>query len=377
MNVYRALPLLFICGLAAIVVLAMPTFGSVDSIAFWAGTQLFLEGKDPYDSTLLLAKQLEVDGTRTIAQRFLNPPWALPLLIPIFAANLSLSKFLLFSINGCILWGTFLRCRTLLGHLSLVPSTVFFLFLPFVSCLHVGQVSLFLLLGIVLAYEALQDLNTHWGKMTVALYLLSIKPQSVYVVIVLLLLTLLREATAITAAKICVFISPLLAFLVVNDDLFSPWRQSLRFGFTLRTSSLATPLRDALFEYASSYYSLFWLLQAVVLVGCIILFRARIGRLTLYPCLLVSILTAPYSWLYDFSTLGPLFFALLVLFDRGTTSKWFLALPLLLLVCPLYALGYRSPEVFICHSIIMALVYATYSKQIKVLLNGEPQLLRA
>lgn len=47
MNVYRALPLLFICGLAAIVVLAMPTFGSVDSIAFWAGTQLFLEGKDP------------------------------------------------------------------------------------------------------------------------------------------------------------------------------------------------------------------------------------------------------------------------------------------------------------------------------------------
>jgi hypothetical protein len=147
---------------------------------------------------------------------------------------------------------------------------------------------------------------------------------------------------------------------------------AISFASAWRTATLTTPLRDFLGYWLPSPGELFELLQLVTVGASLLLFRAKLDQRNFYQILLVSVLTAPYAWVWDFSVLTPLFFILLALLERGSAPRVVLAPAIILMVFPAYALATRSAEIYLCHSMLMAATYAACAEPIRTLL-ARPQ----
>src|SRR5262249_22968176 len=85
-------PLLVGSGLVLVAVLLLwsLSFSSADSqprfddyIAFWSAGRVLASGGDPYSNTDLLRVQREADKDRKEPLQFFNPPWFVPLLLPL------------------------------------------------------------------------------------------------------------------------------------------------------------------------------------------------------------------------------------------------------------------------------------------------------
>lgn len=130
-----------------------PLFPPYDFVEYWAAGRLALDGRDPYDAAALLELQRQLGPPdRTEDLTMWNPPWALPLVMPLGALPPGI---------GQVIWlvvslGAVLACAHLLwrgfdgpaeyrwvGWLTAVT------FAPTVFVLTMGQISALLLLGFV------------------------------------------------------------------------------------------------------------------------------------------------------------------------------------------------------------------------------------
>ena len=151
--------LMLVCGLtlgftAYVFVLSLlpgPVQGARDFVAFWSTGQLLAHHSNPYDAAALL--QLERAAgfpSHYDVMYMLNPPWNLPLVYPlgflgVHAASIVWSFLQLVCFAGSIylLWamhGKRKNLRLALGYT----------FAPALICLIMGQLTIFALLGLVL-----------------------------------------------------------------------------------------------------------------------------------------------------------------------------------------------------------------------------------
>jgi hypothetical protein len=209
--------------LVAMVVAAEPSIGSNDGIAFWTGAQLFINGQDPYDPALQLQQQIHVAAGRTEPQRFLSPPWALPLLAALFWGGFGVSRFLLIASHLLIMVVAYVWCRKHFGGLSRASSAVFFLYLPFIASLQYRQLGIILLVGVMLAYDGIRDPHANWGKLTLALHLLFLKPQGIYLFLIFLLISIGLSVNWQAVLKMRLCASPLLFWRLWNGVQHHVW----------------------------------------------------------------------------------------------------------------------------------------------------------
>jgi hypothetical protein len=128
-----------------------PVQGARDFVAFWATGQLLAHHANPYDAVALL--QLERAAgfpSHYDVMYMLNPPWNLPLVYPlgflgVHAASVlwSFLELACFSVSVYLLWDMYSRPKSLRYFLV---ST----FAPALVCLIMGQLTLFALFGLVL-----------------------------------------------------------------------------------------------------------------------------------------------------------------------------------------------------------------------------------
>ena len=321
--------------------------GARDFVAFWSTGQLLAHHANPYNANALL--QLERAAgfpAHYDVMYMLNPPWNLPLVYPIgflgvHAASIAWSLIQLACLFASIymLWAMYGRQRNLRIVLG-------YTFAPALICLIMGQLTLFALLGLVLF---LRFYRTHPFSAGMALWFCLLKPHLLLPFGLVMLVWIFQSknfrvlfgtlSSVAASGAIALYLAPqswsqyLTAFRNPGSQYaFVPCVSVLlRVWISKNTSGL---------EYAPCVVASVWAL--------IYFWRRRAnwdwnadGALLI----LISILVAPYAWLYDQALAVPALMQA-VYITRSRTLLIALALLTALIEIALMAIVYQPAALY-------------------------------
>jgi len=152
-----------------------------DFVEYWAAGRLNLSGDNPYAADQLLALQQEVGWQESSALVMWNPPWTFPLLMPFAMPAYPVGRFLWLIANSAVI---FLCADRVWRHYGgearrrWIAWIIGFTFMPALSALSSGQISAFMLLGIVGFLHYVR--RGRWWEAGAATVLVAIKPQFLY-----------------------------------------------------------------------------------------------------------------------------------------------------------------------------------------------------
>jgi len=293
-----------------------------DYIVYWATGQQLVHHRNPYDPAAL--NRLEHDaGFQGGASYYMrNTPWALPLAFPLgyFGARAaalpwSLMMLAFFAASVRLLLRTL---RPAGRHVDLLG----YCFPPALFCVILGQTSVILLFGLALF---LRFHKTRPFLAGAALWLCTIKPHLFlpFALVLLVWIFVSRRYRILAGALAAMVIDAVLTALI--DP--SAWTQYVHY---MRTSTITHEftacfgdvLRDALKPSAE------WLAFVPAILGCLWALAYFWPRRNSWDwrengslLVLVSLLVAPFGWIFDQSLALP---AVLVGAAR-TQSKWLLS----------------------------------------------------
>jgi Glycosyltransferase family 87 len=338
--------LLWILLVVSLVVLAQlaPTlskpqyFSGDDFMTYWAGGKLILSGENPYDPLKKEALQLELGDQATdedLISIMLNPPWVVTLVMPFGLLSYPISRlaWLLLSI------GSILFCTQILWNLYKGPPKqrwiswiIILLFAPSILVLRVGQISTLLLLGITLFLYFIVLHENDWAA-GIAIALISLKPQVIFIFLLALLFWIIEyRRWKILASSIASVLLLTLVALVFNHQIIYQYIAMLNASYI---PDLATPTIGSYLRFFWLGTDKFWLQFLPTILGIVwfIYYWNRKHKAwnwleELPILLLISILTASYSWTYDLVILIPavLQAAIWLLSDWKRWSTFFLVL---------------------------------------------------
>lgn len=316
--------------------------GARDFVIYWATGQQLAHHANPYDPDQM--RQLEhgagFAGKAYLVNYMRNPPWGLPLALPLgFAgaqtAALPWSLLMLALLIVCIriLWTMLGRPRSHLIWLGLC-------FPPALVCVMMGQTSLFLLLGLVL-FLRLHRTQPFWAGAAFALC--TLKPHLFVPFGIVLLLWIIGTR----AWRILLGTAAAIAVSSAITTIIAPhaWSQYLHWTHTSGISSefqpcLGVALRNLINPNTA------WLAFVPCVIGSAwaLWYFARHRQAWEWMehgslLMLVSILVAPYCWLYDQSLAIP---ALLYAACRARSRTSLAVLGLLYLILEIQP--FLSPE---------------------------------
>lgn len=275
--------------------------GARDYIAYWATGQQLVHHGNPYDGDAMMRIELSaghpvMDGVMLMR----NPPWALALAYPLGFLGLradsllwSLALLLCLIISVRILWRLHGRPNTPLHWLG-------YSFTPALLCLMAGQTSLFALLGYVLFLDLHQRRPFLAG---ICLWLCALKPHLFlpFGVVLLAWILVSRSYKILAGAAVAMAASCAITFCI--DP--SAWSD---YAHMMRTTGIESDHIPCLSEALRFWLSpqtvwLAWLPAALGSTWALGYFWSRRhawdwmkdGSLLM----LVSLVLAPYYWVYD------------------------------------------------------------------------------
>ena len=275
--------------------------GGRDFVVFWATGQQLAHHASPYDADAMMRTERAAGFAPEVGVLYMrNPPWGLPLAFPrgfvgwqagALLWSLALLACQMFSVR--ILWRMHGRPRSCLHWLGVS-------FAPALLCLLMGQTSLFALLGYVLF------LDLHRRRPFLAgasLWLCAMKPQLFLpVAMVMLAWILLSKSYRLLAGVASAMAASCAAAYCIDPGAWTGYARMMRTAGieNARIPCLSVALRFWLAPQA------IWLTYLPVALAC----AWALGYFWLRRhtwdwmkngslLLLVSLLTAPYSWVYD------------------------------------------------------------------------------
>jgi glycosyl transferase family 87 len=300
--------------------LADPTIWPPDDfIEYWAAAKLALDGQNPYDEKLLLPLQQANGRDTEQAIMMWNPPWALPVVLPLGLVPAREAQLLWLAVNlaaiafcGDRLWLLLggAQSRRWIGWLSALVA------MPTLFALQAGQIGPLVLLGAVLFLEC-ERRGWHFAA-GAATVLLAIKPHLAYLVwLAIICDAVVRDRWRIVIGGAVAGVAFSLAPLALNTQVWNQYADALanRTPDEWLMPTIGSILRLAFGE------GLFGLQFVPVLAGLawFTWHWRKSGKdwnwgEQLPLLLLVSFLTAPYgAWPFDMVLLLP---AVVVLLAR-------------------------------------------------------------
>jgi hypothetical protein len=282
-----------------------------DFIEYWAAAKLTLDGQDPYDAKLLLPLQQANGRDTDKAIMMWNPPWALPVVLPLGLFPAREAQLLWLAVNFAAILFCGDRLWLLLGaprDRRWVGWAIALIALPTLFALQSGQIGPLLLLGAVLFLE-FQRRGWHFAS-GAATVLLAIKPHLAYLVWVAILCDALvkRRWQIVLGGALTGLVASVFP-LAFNPDV---WRQYVEALAHRRPEEWLMPTIGSLLRLAFGE-GMFGLQFIPVFAG--LAWFARYWRRydnswdwidQLPLLLLVSFLTAPYgAWPFDMVLLLP------------------------------------------------------------------------
>lgn len=291
----------FIAQSFAYALLTPKAAGYCDFVAYWATGQQLAHHANPYDAAALQGIEHSAGTPANIGALFMrNLPWTLPFVYPLGFLG-ARAAFLLWNLLLLLtIWGSVRMLWILHGRPSNRRALLGYFFAPALICLIAGQTTLFALLGLVLFLR----LHRTWPFLAGAsLWLCALKPH-LFLAFGVVLLTwivvtksyrlLLGAATALAASCAATYLIDPLA-----------WTQ---YGQMVQTSNFKIdfiPCLSFLLRYWINRQAI-WLQYILPAAGSIWALAYFWSRRKIWDWLthgsllmLVSVLTAPYFWLFD------------------------------------------------------------------------------
>ena len=289
----------------ALFLCVMPIAGNMaggrDFVVFWATGQQLVHHADPYDP--LAMGRIEVSAGLKTSNHVLymrNPPWALPLVLPLGLVGLRVGAFLW----SLLIFASLAASVRLLWQMQGRPPNrlhwIGLSFGPALVCAIMGQSSVFVLLGYVLF---LYLYRTRPFLAGISLWLCALKPHLLIPFIVVLLAWIIysRSYKIMAGAAVALAASCALAYLL--DP--TAWGDYLNMMHAAKLEKEYIPCLIVALRLWLSPHSL-WLQYLPPLLGCTWALSyfwprrqewdwIRHGNLLV----LVSLVAAPYSWVYD------------------------------------------------------------------------------
>ena len=295
----------FTLAITALFLCVAPMTGNIagarDFVVYWATGQQLVHHANPYEVDGMMRTERAAGLPTGYGVLFMrNPPWALGITYPLGLIGVRVGA-LLWSLMllGC-LWGSVYMVWQMHGRPSKLLNFLGYSFAPALVCLIVGQTSLFALLGLVLF------LRLHRARPFLAgasLWLCALKPHLFLVFGVVLLMwvvvsksykVLLGAATALAASCVLTWLldpaaweqySHMMRTYGIEREFIPCWSVVLRLWVSPQTTLLQYVLPVLGAVWAVVYY---WR-------------RRRIWDWVTdsSALMLVSILAAPYCWVFD------------------------------------------------------------------------------
>ncbi len=312
--------------------------GSRDFVAYYATGRQLVHHADPYDADAIRRIErsagLSVNGVLLMR----NPPWALPVAYPLGFMGVHVAA---------VFWSlVLLACLLIPAHLirimhSSPPNYVHWLalsFTPALMCLTMGQTSLFALLGLTLF---LRYHRTHPFGAGASLWLCTLKPHLLlpFAAVLLAWIFVSRSYRLLAGAVVAMAASFALTW-AIDPSAFARYMELMRSPSVVQ--EFVPCLSDAM---------RFWIRPQAVWLQYLPAALAGIWALWYFwrrrhnwnwiengsPLILVSLVAAPYSFVYDQSVVIPA-----VLHGAFTTRKraW-----LVVLACALALIGVEATRV--------------------------------
>ncbi|MGD0831243.1 MAG: glycosyltransferase family 87 protein [Terracidiphilus sp.] len=281
--------------------------GGRDFAIYWATGQQLAHHVDPYDKFGMARTERAAGLPESAGVLYMrNPPWDLPLALPLGWVNIkigslawSLTLGVCLVVSTLLLWGLHGRPRNCLLWLGIS-------FAPALLCLLMGQTSLFALLGYVLF---LRLHNRHPFFAGVSLWLCAMKPQLFLPFgVVLVAWILVSRSYRIVAGTATAWAASCVVAYSIDPTAWHDYARMMHAADIQRDHipCLSVALRFWLAPQIS------WISYLPALVACVWAlgyFWQRHRRWNWMKdgslLMLISVATAPYAWVYDDSLAIP------------------------------------------------------------------------
>ncbi len=275
--------------------------GARDFVFYWSTGQQLVHHANPYDVVAMTPIERAAGLPAMYNVGFMrNPPYALPLALPLGLVSLrvgtllwSLALLASLTVSVHMLW-------QMLGRPSNSLHWLGYSFGPAIICLVAGQTAMFALLGLVL-FLRLHRTRPFMAGMS--LWLCALKPHLFLVFSVVLLAWIIVEGSyKILAGGAVAMIASLAATYLIDPSAWSEYSQMMRTGGIEKE---AIPCLGIALRQWLSPQSL-WLQFLPAMVGCVWAIAyfwprrhnwdwLRNGSLVM----LVSLVATPFGWLFD------------------------------------------------------------------------------
>jgi hypothetical protein len=297
---------LTILGICASV-LGSDAAGRRDFAEYWASGHLLAHHANPYDGDAILGLERSVGYPSGITALIMpNPPPALLLVLPLGFLGATTADWLWLLLLLACLVASVRMVWIMHGGPKNHLHWLGYSFAPALVCLLAGQVSIFVLLGLVLFLRLHRSRPFLAG---VSLWLCFLKPHLFlpFGIVLLVWATITRSYKLLAGTAVAVGVSTAIALIL--DPLV--WVHYWQMMSTVRIDRLPIPCLSVILGQRLSPNSI-WLQYLPAVLGCVwalAYFRRHRhdwdwlahGSLLM----LVSVLAAPYSWLMDQAILIP------------------------------------------------------------------------
>lgn len=340
-----------VCGLAlvntAVALATLPVVGhfssSCDFLAYWSTGSQLAHHANPYDPVQMDRIEHAIGFVASGAYYMRNPPWALPLVLPLGWTTLRIAVLPWSLLMLTVLVLSVRIFGNMLGPGARPWQMLGYAFPPALLCVIVGQTSLLPVLGVILFFRLHR---THPMLAGAALWLCTLKPHLFlpFAVALLAWVFVARAGRVLLGAGAAALLS-CLATLAVDPSAFSQylhWARSSGIS-TQRVTCLAFVFRNVLDPSAT------WLIFVPCVLGCI--WAAWFFSIHRHHwdwiehgslLLLVSMVVAPYSFLFDQAVALP---AILCAASRAPSPRLVSALAVLFFVVEFQPLLASAPAV--------------------------------
>jgi Glycosyltransferase family 87 len=279
--------------------------GTRDFVEYWAAGSLLAHHANPYDSGAIVRLERSV-GFDLPAQIMANPPWALPLVLPLgFLSSRAGYWLWMLSSIAClvasvrIVWAMHGRPATQWNILG-------YTFAPALLCLLAGQVTVYVLFGLVLF---LRWHRSHPFIAGVSLWLCLLKPHLFLPFgVVVLAWIILNKSYKVLAGTVVVLGVSMAITLVLDPQV---WAHYFGMMNTARLDQANVPCLSVLLRQKLWPHTL-WLQWLPAALGCIWALAYFWRHRHTWDWLkegsvltLVSLLVPPYTWILDQAVLIP------------------------------------------------------------------------
>jgi len=310
--------------------------GSKDVLQYRSAATLFLKGLDPYNKTLISDVQQKIWHGEPISIPiiFYTPPMALSLVFPMGLLPFTLTVHLWASIMFGLALESCVLCYGLFGSISKQSQIIkfglafFFLtFFPFYTSFYFGQLSPLLLFGLVLSLVCFDRgnrgvMNNFLGGICLSVTFL--KPHLLYLLYIYIFITSIREKEWKTLAGMMSGIIVLIVFPVLyNPKIISYFLHTIKSPPVFwKTPTLGSLLQGIDPSHGIILRFLPSILAGSLLVLTLFLNKSNSSNTTkIYYLLPLSLVTAPYGWIYDQMLLAPVIYFIFSRFQK-TIYRW-------------------------------------------------------